>query len=88
MSNPIAELPPQGDFVYVTDFGITVYAAFWNGHWRDTLADGGWLEFSDAATWSTTAVKPASVAKPKPTLAQAEAEVANAEADLNAAEGQ
>lgn len=94
MANPITELPPEGEFVYVTDNGTEIYAAFWAGHWRETLTDGGWLEFSDAATWDTVsgaAPKPAK--KAKPALATAEAEVAaaeaeaqTAEADLNAAE--
>ena len=51
MSNPISVLPPEGVFVSVTANDLVVRAAFWNGHWRDVLADGGWMVFPAGATW-------------------------------------
>jgi hypothetical protein len=55
------------------------------------LADGGWLVFSDAATWDVASAPVVAAkkapAKSKKTVAEAEAEIAAAEADLNAAEG-
>lgn len=66
MSNPISQTPDEGDFVYVTDNGTETYAAFWCGHWREQLVDGGWLEFSDDATWdwaTASSAKPPKKAK-------------------------
>jgi len=66
MSNPITTLPEEGVFVSVTDNGTTVTAAYWNGHWRDVLADGGWLDFSESATWDEIGAAPVKKGKASP----------------------
>ena len=66
MSTSISVLPEEGKFVHVTDGEVTVYAAWHTGHWRDVLADGGWLEFSDAATWSNEPPVATAVVEPEP----------------------
>ena len=68
MSNPISVLPPEGVFVTVTDNGVAVRATFWNGQWRELLADGGWLAFSEAATWVEEVVVPAVPVQPAPVV--------------------
>jgi len=85
MSNPISALPPDGQFVYVTDNGLTQQAARWQGQWRQTLTDGGWLVFSDTATWDTVSpvvTKPASPSA----LVAADAALKQAEVAVEAAE--
>ena len=68
MSNPISVLPPEGVFVTVTDNGVAVRATFWNGQWRELLADGGWLVFSEAATWAEEVVAPTAPVQPAPVV--------------------